>query len=559
MEPIPAQEIEDDWHFPKCGIDRAAAFNKQPNRPVPNTGVYARTTRAGINVRTWEQATTRERGCSRPGMVKWIATPPGLPLPSPGPDDDPQSANPLGAFVIQSLEVLVATGYTPSGSHAVQNSQSGRVVTLVAVSLGQVFWALPGDTTWSTAVNNTGESPPLNITGIVYQTSHSQKLWFVDGVNYVTYDPKANSLTTWTATAGQLPFDTGGNFARLICTWRGRIVLSGLLDDPQNWFMSAVGDPTNWDYGVGSVTSTQAEAGNNSPLGLIGDTITALIPYSDDILIFGGDHTIYMMSGDPMSGGQIDLVSDTIGMAWGMPWCKDPYGTIYFFSNRTGIYSLTPGNKPVRISQGIEQLLFGIDTGSNGIRMAWDDRTQGIHVFITPLVSPRATRHLFYEVRVGAWWVDTFANTGLDPLAVAVLDGNESDDRVILLGCWDGFVRALSPTATDDDGYPINSSVFIGPILTPALDDLTIKDLTAVMGDLAEDVTFSIYAGRTAEEAVNNPPRFVGEWKAGRNYTNGIRVSGHALYLKISSSRPWAMEQIRARLSQRGKIRRRGN
>ena len=40
---------------------------------------------------------------------------------------------------------------------------------------------------------------------------------------------------------------------------------------------------------------------------LIGDTITSMCPYNDDILIFFGDHTIYMMRGDPLANGQIDL------------------------------------------------------------------------------------------------------------------------------------------------------------------------------------------------------------------------------------------------------------
>src|SRR6202020_709199 len=111
--------------------------------------------------------------------------------------------------------------------------------------------------------------------------------------------------------------------------------------------------------------ATAAVAGNNSTVGVVGDVVTALIPYSDDLLIFGGDHTIYIMTGDPAAGGQIDLVSDAIGMAFGIPWCKDPYGTVYFFSNRTGIYTLVPGQAPVRISQNIEQILFGIDTGTN--------------------------------------------------------------------------------------------------------------------------------------------------------------------------------------------------
>ena len=540
LKPVSPQESFDDWHFPKCGIDISHGFGKQPNRQLPS-GEYARTCRSGINVRTWEPATTRDRGSSRPGLDHFIA--------------DTVSGNP---FVVQELNTLVTVGITPVGDHTMQRSQSGRVVNLVAVSQGAVFFANPGDTVWTPTVNNTGEDPPLNFTGVLFSSALNQKLYFVDGINYVYFDPSDGGLHLWTASAGVMPQDADGNYARLICTWRGRLVLSGLLDDPQNWFMSAVSDGTNFNYNPVPTLSTQAVAGNNSSLGLIGDTVTALIPYSDDLLIFGGDHTIYLMSGDPMAGGQIDLVSDAIGMAFGAPWCKDPYGTVYFYSNRCGIYTLVPGAAPVRISQAIEQLLFSVDTGTNGIRLLWNDRFQGLHVFITPLAAPAPTFHLFYEVRSGAWWMDQFALPGMDPLACCVLDGNGPDDRVPLLGCWDGVVRALNPLATTDDGYPIKSSVVIGPLLTSNLDEVTIKDLQAILGESSGAVKFELFTGTTAERAFAQGPVFTGTWGAGRNLTQGLRQGGHAVYLRLSAANPWAMESIRARLSLRGKPFRRG-
>lgn len=515
-------------------------FGKQPNRQLPS-GEYARTTRRGNNVRTWEPATTRDRGSSRPGISKYLST---------------QIAG--TEFVCQDLNVIVSAGFTPPGG-TVQQSQSGRVVTLVGVSQGNIYTTTPGGTAWTAATNNSGETPPLNYSGIVFSAANNQQLFFVDGINYIVYDPSTNIAVTWAATAGTLPVDSDGNYARLICTWRGRTVVSGLLNDPQNWFMSKLGDAYNWDYGSVVNSTTRAVAGNNSSLGFIGDVVTSLIPYSDDVLIFGGDHSIYMMSGDPMGGGQIDLVSDAIGMAWGMPWCKDPYGVVYFFSNRTGIYTLVPGQAPVRISQAIEQLLFGVDTGANAIRLMWNDRFQGLHVFITSLDAPIATTHLFYETRSGAWWTDRFAKPAFDPLCCVVLDGNDPDDRVPLMGCWDGYVRALDALATDDDGFPISSEVVIGPILTPNLDEMTIKDLQAIIGESSGTVNFQIYAGRTAELALRNAPVFSSSWKAGRNLTKGMRASGHALYLRISSTDQWAMEQIRARITTRGKVRMRGH
>lgn len=561
----PLQDTFKDLHFPKAGIDISQAFWNQPNRNVgPGKSDYARTAAAGFNVRGFETQTQRNRGGNRPGLAKYIQTQPG------------------GlTWIVQDLNLLVGDGYPPPGGH-VQNSQSGRVVTVVTVSQGNVIVANSGDTVWTPAINNSGENPALNFSGLMYSSANNQKLWFADGINYVYYDPSVNTVFPWVigvygptdpnviaglipvnTPKGVLPRDNLGNTPRLICTWRGRIVLSGLLNDPQNWFMSAVADPTNFDYSPPSISPTQAIAGNNAPQGFIGDVVTALVPYTDDVLVFGGDHTIYMMRGDPMAGGQIDLVSDSIGMAWGIPWCKDPYGTIYFVSNKTGIYTLVPGQQPQRISQAIEQLLLPIDTGNNSIRLIWNDRYQGLHVFITPLAAPAATTHFFYEQRTGAWWQDSFGNVNLNPLCCCTFDGNTPGDRAVLIGSWDGFVRTISPTAVDDDGTPIASKVTIGPILTENLDDMLLKDLQGILGQASGTVQYDIFVGPTAEAALASASAFTGTWSvnaltAGRNLTNFIRRSGHAIYIQLSSNVPWAMEQIRARIASLGKVRRRG-
>lgn len=439
-----------------------------------------------------------------------------------------------------------------------QLSQAGRVVKVVAVSQGNVYYANAGDTSWSTAANSTGDTPPLIYSGLVASAAINRALYFADGTNWCYFDATDNTVKRWAPSAGQLPVDSSNNTPRLICLWRGRCVLSGLVGDPQNWFMSATGDPTDFDYGPQDTTPTQAVAGNNSPLGLVGDVVTGLIPYNDDVLIFGGDHTIYACNGDPMAGGQIDLVSDAIGMAWGNAWCKDPYGTLYFMSNKTGIYSWAPGQSPVRISQQIEQLLLDIDTGTSGVRLVWDDRYQGFHVFVTYLISARPATHFFYEQRTGAWWTTEFANKRHNPLACCTFDGNLPGDRVALIGSWDGFVRYFDPDATADDGHPISSSVLIGPLVTRDLDDLLLKDLQAVLGETSGEVTYEVFAGSTAEIATSRPVVASGTWGPGRNLLSLVRASGHAVYIRISSANRWSLETIRARLAGTGKVRRRG-
>lgn len=428
----------------------------------------------------------------------------------------------------------------------------------MGVSKGSVYTLLAGATAWGTPTNNTNDDPPLNFVGVVYSAPNVEKLWFADGVNFVYYDARTDSVERWSASAGELPTDSEGNAPRLICTWRGRTVVSGLLLDSQNWFMSAIGDPTNFDYAPTNPTVTQAIDGTTGPQGLVGDVITALIPYNDDILIFGCDSSIFLMAGDPMDGGRIDRVSDAIGMAWGLAWAKDPYGTVYFVSNKTGIYTLRPGELPQRISQQVEQLVSELNTGETTIRLAWDDKTQSMNFWFTVTELPSSTRHLVFERRTGSWFEVVYGNDDHNPIAVCTFDGNQPGDRVVLMGGWDGFVRCYDADAEDDDGTVIESSVLMGPINSKVLDEMMLAELQAVLDTESGSVSYSVLPGRTAQEALTATAVFQGTWSAGRNLVEPVRRAAHAFYVLVEATGRWSFEQLRALVGPRGMVRRRG-
>lgn len=534
MPPQPEETV--DLHFPKAGLHTASALGRQPTRQGPD-GTYWRTTQTGLNVRAFDPATERGRGGSRCGLSKYVA-----------------ALLPSTTYVVQLLDVLLTTSASP-----MQESNSGRVVYLLAVSQGVIKYATPGDAAWTATTNNSGETPELNATGVMQSTSINQKQYFVDGTNYVFYRPSDNTVNAWTASSGgTMPRDTADNGARIICTWRGRACLSGLLLDPQNIFMSRVGDPHDFDYSPTTATVTDPVALNLSPLGLIGDVVTALIPYTDDVLIVGGDHTVYVVRGDPADGGRVDLVSDITGVAFGEAWCKDPYGNVYFFGGRPGIWRMGAGLKPERISQPIEPLLQDIDPGNNIIRLVWDDRQQTVHVFVTPVDAPASATHFAWEYRTNSWWTDTFGNNNLNPLCVVAYDGNLPDDRAVLLGGWDGYVRFIDIDATTDDGTNISSAVMIGPIMTQEMDEMLLKEIQAILAESSGNVTYQIYAARTAEAALAATARASGTFSSSRSSTQPIRVADHALYIKLSSTSRWAMEAVRCKFAGRGKVRRRG-
>lgn len=514
-----------DLSFPLGGIDVSQGFERQPVRQMASGG-YARTTPSGINVRSFEPSTGRNRGGSRAGLSRYVNAIPGG-----------------SAGLIQDLNVVVGTGYNPPGGSS-QTSQSGRVVSLVAVIGGTVYVCDAGGSSWTAAANDSGYTQQLNPSGVIRSAVNNQKLYYADGLRWAYYDPSLNQLRTWGASTGELPEDSSGNKPRLITTWRGRTVLSGLPGDPQNWFMSAVGDPTDFNYAPDSSSPTQAVAGNNSTLGLVGDVVTGLVPYTDDLLVYLCDSSVWQLSGDPMAGGSFDRVSDVLGGAFGNAWAKGPGGEIFFFTNRGSVALLLPGRQLTEISGPIERHLRDVNTGTHQIRMLWDSRQQALHVFVTATAAAASATHYCFEPRTGAWWMDQFASNAMNPLACCVFDGNESGDRAPLIGSWDGYVRAIDVDAGTDDGHPIASSVMIGPIMADEPDDVMLQELWAVLGSESGDVTCTLHAGQTVEEAIASPASGSVTFSAGRSTQQPVRRSGKAIFVKVSSTARWQLEKI---------------
>ncbi len=515
-----------DLHFPYAGLDLASCFDRQPTRQAQDQ--YARTTPVAHNVRAFDSATGRMRGGSRPGLSKWCPDVLGSP---------------------SSIQDIVSV--TVTGTAVSEGMQDTRSVVVCVVAGGKLY-------TCTRSAKTTKSSSFVSATApVVFSADNGQVLYYVDGKSYKSYDVAADSVATWTASGGSLPANSAEK-CRIVETWRSRTCLSGLRGDDQNWFVSAVGNGTDFDYSPASTTPTQAIAGNNSALGKVGDNVTGLIPWSDDVLLMLGDRTIWMMSGDPMAGGSIDSVSRQIGGAFGRAWCIGPDGTVYFFGVTGAVYSLQPGNTPFPLSWNLARRLEDIDLSTHTIRMEWDRKQKGFHLLITTTAAATlADTHYFWDQRTGGWFDFTFGNRSHNPKCMDTYDGDLPDDRAVLLGSFDGYLRFFDADATRDDGTDITSEVWIGPILTPDLDEVVLKDMQAILAEASGDVTWAVYVGRTAEEALASGPVDTEVWAAGRSANTPVRRAGHAIYVALSSTDYWAMEAIRCRIDGLGKVRRR--
>lgn len=518
-------------HFPAGGIDLSEPHSKQPAREVL-PGLYARTTPRAVNVACYETGKDRLRGGSRPGLARL--------------------SHRIADYLIQQIDQII------TDDDDMQTHNSGRLVNRIAIVEGNLYSIRPGETEWLIATDNASATPPVNETGVMQSAANIQNLYFADGVNWTYYNPRDNTMNDWEADEGTLPVDEENNKPRLICTWRGRTVLSGLLLDGQSVFVSATDNPHDWDYAPTPFIPSQAFALSTGEQGVVGDKVTGLCPYNDDVLIIFCSNSILMLNGDPMYGGKKSFITDKIGAAWGKAWCRDPIGNVFFMSNDMKVYVMSPGSGPKEVSQPVKQLLQDVNTGEMNIIAGYDQRSQAIHFFITPLAEPGPSRHLTLELRTMAWSELVFKNHNHDPLCCCEFEGNTADDRGLFFGSWDGYVRRFDPAADDDDGTVIESEVAIGPFLTPTTDEVMISEIQGILAEESGSVDYDILTGRTAEGALESEPVATGTFRAGRDLTDPIRQAAHAMYVLMRSTSKWAMEQVRIVIGTRGRTRGRG-
>lgn len=376
-------------------------------------------------------------------------------------------------------------------------------------------------------------------------------VFFVDGTNVKVLDVSARSVATWTATtAGTLP-----SLPRLIARWRGRIVLSGLVADPHNWFMSRLGDPYDWDYSPATTDAIQAVAGNVGEVGTVGDVVTALVPFDDDVLVIGMDQSIAKIAGDPAAGGSIDVITDDTGMAWDA-WALDPNNQLYFMGI-DGVYRMGRDSLPINITEDVLDGAFeAIDLTTNRVILEWDFRNKGLMVVIASINSTVTNEAFFFEARTGGWFPLSFPSA-IGPDILLAYDAEEIDDKALLLGCRDGYIRKLDASTTDDDGTTITSNVRFFPISTRRGSDTRLNGIEIILAENSGDVTLKLYSGQTAEQvAISTDVRWSRTLKAGRNVLSLPRLSGNWLQIELAATTRWGLESVFGLFEEKGRSRR---
>ncbi|HWE97595.1 MAG TPA: hypothetical protein VG269_26805 [Tepidisphaeraceae bacterium] len=431
-----------------------------------------------------------------------------------------------------------------------------RNLQLVAVANGTIYQANGAGGVW---VVPTGGDYCLQTTQIVQGDSGQGKVIIVDGTSTKVVDLRAETVSDLVADADKGTVPAG---CRLCLIWRDRLILANQPGFEQNLYFSRAGVYTDWLYGQDDALT--AISLNDSPItGRVGDPVTALVATTDDFLLISTDHSLFACVGDPGANGSISVVSGSVGILGAEAWTVDPIGRIYFVGNG-GFFAFTPGHgfqtqyaEPVNLAQEkVAKFFENIDRSRVNISCQWDRDRHGCFIFITPLDGVTPGTHLWFDERTqGFWKLQYPASVG--PYVSCIFDGDGPTDRQILLGGVDGVVYKTDPSATSDDGVPISSYVYIGPVaLADAFNTAQVIGLECVLGsDLGAagetpNVDYAVLLGADAEEAFTAAPAISGTFtQPGRQPRVLTRGRGNTAYLKLSNSVPstvWAFERAAA-------------
>lgn len=342
-----------------------------------------------------------------------------------------------------------------------------------------------------------------------------------------------------------------------IAVWRNRLCVV-TRDDPQNCLMCRVSDPYNWVY-ASLPAGTSAVKLNTTGIdsGKLGEPINALVPHSDDYLIFGLLNSLFVMRGDPTLGGKLDRLSSEIGIVAAQAFARGPNGETVMLSH-DGLYGLAAGVLAYPESISRERLpdeLRDIDVANFRILMAYDRRNRGFFIGLTPLIAGGGTYYWFdWETR-GFQRMDF--DSSHEPTALAYRNADLPSDQRLLLGCRDGHIRTLERSAPDDDGVELASEALIGPIALGGggYFDGMLLEIVGQTGRGSADVICEVKTGRSVEDAFHASPIQAGTLLGGKNRTFRPRIRGNACFIRLTSSGPWSYEMLSMTRQRLGKQR----
>lgn len=403
-----------------------------------------------------------------------------------------------------------------------------------------------------------------------------------------SFDLSANETTgphwyDWTVYANDTTtYGTMPTQADLICTYRGRVVLSGSTIYPYQWKMSRQANP--WDFQYISTDAQSPIGGQDGDLGQVGDVITTLIPLKDDYLVFGGVSTLFLLEGDPADNGVLSELELSTGIYGFNSWCIGDNNSIYFLGNG-GVYRISEGfNSIESLSSGYLPNFLeneGINASTHRVTLSYDRRRQGININITT-ISSGANSNFFFSLKTKGFYPETY------PTACGVYDSIYYDslddtERGLIHGTYDGRLRWFLDTAKDDDSGDSDtgiSSYFATQCVdasNPSLglgdfQNLRSKNIVFEMSGGASSGEYTDFDGFSWEIHRANDPETALEniidgataevsgsiSSGGRSKRIRCRTRGPSIFMKVdnsTASQNWALNRVLFDIKGTGRVR----
>lgn len=436
--------------------------------------------------------------------------------------------------------VVLTVDGNETATYSMTASPGGRVTQIVIIQGGKVYTASTPGGTYTRVGSGAAD---FATTGRIHAVAARGGLLFaVDGVNTKKIDLLTRTVATHSASEGTAPTS-----CTLVTLWRDRLVYAG---PDQNWFMSRSGDYDDFDYaGAGGADTSRAVAGNNANSqvsGFIGRPITALLSWSEDVLLVGHDDALTRIAGDPAEGGAILPVSFAQGCIGADAMVVDANrGAWILGSQGLARYdggSLTPMDDPI---PGMPDV---VTRGTTRVQLVWDAQLDGLLVLMVPSAFSSSTIHYWYDQETQGWWPWAFSSSN-EPLVAGVFDGDAPGDRVLLLGSRDNKLYKL------DDGTFESGRTYrlgLGPVQM-AQPGGRAKALWAqgLVGLNQTAIPAAFRVGDSPAEAQGSTPQqslaisLAGASAAdARTARQAVRLSGQYAYVELSPTAVFAFESL---------------
>lgn len=366
---------------------------------------------------------------------------------------------------------------------------------------------------------------------------------------------------------GIAPFTT-----KYAATFMGRLFLA----DDYNWFASRVGDPFDWDYGADGADAGRAVAGavgsaNRPESGIIG-----LHAHTDDYLLIFTRGGTFVMRGDPVLGGGVQTLSNTVGPIGPGAWCSTPTGETVILA-RDGVYMIPPGGQGLgMVPISTEKLpvdLTDVTQSERRVHVMYDFREGGVVVVTSESYdSGNGIEGYFIDWETKGFWPINFGGTFGGQGVVAshsyeAIVPSASED-ILAFGGTVGGARFTRDVTSEE----CRSYVVIGPIRTTSNADMqgVVRDFDAVLGADSGTVPVAIVPGETAEavsavtqqSAVNDSFKttLAVQGVSGLNPRMMVRARGNCFSILLgddsgTNQGMWSIERMHVTTESAGRVR----